>query len=117
VTLFALKYSLERGFRRFTRQEVSALPRNSIGVYAFWLIAGEDEIHECLYVGISESCIRRRLLSHLTNETNVELLRQFRMFSDAVRFTFAFTASEEQTRELEAELIRDWQPTCNIRHR
>ncbi len=117
MTLFALKYSLERDFRPFTRQEVGPLPRNKIGVYAFWLIAGDDEIHACLYVGISETCMRRRLLSHLSNETNDKLRRQFEMYRDAVRFTFAFTASDEQTRELEAALIRDWQPECNTQHR
>ena len=93
------------------------LPADRLGVYAFWLMAGDDEIHACLYVGISKTCVRRRLLSHLSNETNAELRRQFRMFKDAVRFTVAFTASDEQTRELEAALIQDWQPECNIQHR
>ena len=117
MTLFSLKYSLERDFRPFTRREVRTLPKDRLGVYAFWLIAGEDEIHACLYVGISTTCARRRLLDHLNNETNAELRRQFRMFSDAVRFTVAFTTSGEETRELEAALIRDWQPECNIQHR
>ena len=93
------------------------MPTDRIGVYAFWLIAGEDEIHGCLYVGISETCVRLRLLSHISNETNAELRRQFRMFGDAIRFTVAFTTSDDQTRELEASLIRDWQPECNIQHR
>lgn len=117
MTLFALKYSLERDFRPFTRQELRTIPRNTIGVYAFWLIAGEDEIHACLYVGISKTCLRRRLQSHLTNETNPKLRRQFEMYGDAIRFTFAFTGSDEQTRELEADLIGDWQPECNTQHR
>ena len=93
------------------------MPTDRIGVYAFWLIAGEDEIHGCLYVGISKTCVRRRLLAHLSNETNAKLRRQFRMFKDAVRFTVAFTESDDQTRELEAALIQDWQPECNIQHR
>ena len=117
MTLFALKYSLEKDFRPFTRQEVRTLPTDRVGVYAFWLIAGEDEIHACLYVGISETCTRQRLLSHLSNETNAELRRQFRMFGEAIRFTVAFTTSDDQTRELEAALIGDWQPECNIQHR
>ena len=117
MTLFALKYSLERDFRPFTRQEVRVLPSDLLGVYAFWLIAGEKEIHACLYVGISTTCVRRRLLSHLSNETNIELRRQFRLFEDAVRFTVAFTDSQEQTQQLEASLIHDWQPQCNIQYR
>ncbi len=117
MALFALKYSLERDFRSFTREEVRTLPRDRLGVYAFWLIVGEDEIHACLYVGISTTCVRRRLLDHLTHESNAELRRQFRLFADVVRFTVAFTTSDEETRELEAALIRDWQPECNIQHR
>ena len=117
MTLFSLKYSLEREFRPFTREEVKTLPKDRNGVYAFWVIMGEDEIHACLYVGISETCLRRRLLSHLSNETNLELRRQFRIFGDSVRFTFAFTTSDHATRKLEASLIRDWQPECNIQGR
>ena len=39
------------------------------------------------------------------------------MFGDSIRFTVAFTATAEQTRELEAALIRDWQSAHNVRHR
>ena len=117
MNLFALKYSLERELRPFTRGEVRTLPRNRRGVYALWLASGANEIHACLYVGISTTCARRRLLDHLSSETNFELRRHYRLFPDAIRFTVAFTASDEQTRELEAALIQDWQPECNIRHR
>ena len=117
MNLFTLKYSLERDFRPFTRQELLTLPRDRLGVYAFWLVDDADEIQACLYVGISTTCMRRRLLSHLSNESNEGLRRQFRMFGDSVRFTAAFTATAEQTRELEAALIRDWQSAHNVRHR
>lgn len=117
MNLFALKYSLERELRPFTRGEVRTLPRNRRGVYALWLASGANEIHACLYVGISTTCARRRLLDHLSSETNPELRRHYRLFPDVIRFTVAFTASDEQTRELEAALIQDWQPECNIRHR
>lgn len=113
MNLFALKYSLERDFLPFTREEVRKLPKDRIGVYAFWLVDDDDEIQSCLYVGISKTCMRRRLRSHLFNETNSELRHQFELFSDVVRFTFAFTDSPEQTRELEAALVRAWQPECN----
>ena len=115
MNLFALKYQFARESSPFTRDEVRRLPRDRRGVYALWLPAGETS--ECLYVGISTTCVRRRLLDHLSRETNPELRRELRLFGDDIRFTVAFTDTDEQTRELEAELISDWQPSCNVRHR
>ena len=115
MNLFTLQYQLERDHRPFTREEVRRLPSDRRGVYALWLPAGETA--ECLYVGISTTCIRRRLLDHLSNETNPELRRQLRLFRDDVLFTAAFTQTDAQTRRLEAALISHWQPQCNIQHR
>ena len=112
---FALKYQLERQTRPFRRAEVQTLPRDRIGVYALWLPAGD--VPECLYIGISTTCVRRRLLDHLSNETNPELRRQLYMFGGSVRFSAAFTDTADRTRQLEATLISDWQPSCNILHR
>ena len=109
---FALKYQLERSARPFRRAEVRRLHRDKRGVYALWLPVGD--IPECLYVGKSTTCVRRRLLDHLSNETNPELRRQLYMFRDTVRFSAAFTDTDDQTRQLEAALIADWQPLCNI---
>ena len=117
MNLFALKYSLERDFLPFARQELLGLPKDRLGVYAFWLVDDADDIQDCLYVGISTTCVRRRLLSHLSNESNEGLRRQFRMFGDSVRFTVAYTDAPEQTRELEAALIQDWQSAHNSQHR
>ena len=112
MNIFALKYQLERETRAFGRAEVRGLPRDRRGVYALWLPAGGAP--ECLYVGISTTCIRRRLLDHLSDEKNPELRRQLYMFRDSVRFSTAFTESDEQTRELEAALVSEWQPLCNV---
>ena len=112
MNLFALKYQLGRETRSFTSAEVRRLPRDKRGVYALWLPAGD--LPECLYIGISTTCVRRRLLDHLSRETNPELRRQLYMFRDAVRFSTAFTDTHDQTRQLEADLISDWQPLCNI---
>ena len=112
---FALKYQLERKFRPFRSDEVRRLPVDKRGVYALWLPSGD--FPECLYVGISTTCVRQRLLSHLYNETNDELRRELDMFGDDVRFSVAFTEDDTQTRELEARVVGDWQPRCNIRLR
>ena len=64
-----------------------------------------ESAHERLYIGMSTTCVRRRLLEHLANEANPELRRQLRMFPDLVEFSVTFTESEEETRELEAAII------------
>ncbi len=109
--LFAKKYQLENNLRPFNREEVQTLPRDCCGLYALWL--PEESAHERLYIGMSATCVRRRLLEHLANETNPELRRQLRMFPYLVEFSVTFTKSEEETRELEAAIIRAWQPETN----
>ena len=115
MNLFALKYQLERKLRPFRSDEIRLLPENRCGVYTLWLPSGD--FPECLYVGISTTCVRQRLLSHLYNETNAELRRELDMFGDDVRFSVAFTEDNPQTRELESRVVSDWQPRCNIRLR
>ncbi len=112
MDLFALKYQLERQLRPFRTNEVRRRPADKSGVYALWLPSGD--FPECLYVGISTTCVRQRLLSHLYNETNDELRRELSLFGDDVQFSVAFTDDHAQTRELEARVVRDWQPRCNI---
>ena len=68
--LFALQYRLDHERQPFQRDTVRRLPKGRAGVYAFWLAAGTAGAHECLYVGMSETCVRTRLLQHITNETN-----------------------------------------------
>ena len=113
LTPFAAKYQLERELRPFTPDEVRRLPRGRTGLYALWLAAEIEGGHERLYLGMSATCLRRRLLDHLNNETNPELRRELRMFRDRVEFSAVFTTGERETRDLETALIRDWQPETN----
>ena len=62
MTPFAAKYQLERDLRPFTREEVRRLPRDRPGLYALWLAAETEGGHERLYLGMSTTCVRRRLL-------------------------------------------------------
>ena len=110
-TPFAKKYQLERNLRPFNRAEVQKLPKGRCGLYALWLATADAP--ERLYIGMSTTCVRRRLLEHLANEANPELRRQLRMFPDLVEFSATSTESEEETRELEAAIIRAWQPETN----
>lgn len=113
MTPFTAKYQLEREVRPFTSDEVRGLPRKRYGLYALWLPSGIDGGPERLYLGMSTTCLRRRLLQHLSSETNPELRRQLRMFQDIVQFSVVYTANEKETRELETVLIRDWRPETN----
>ena len=110
---FGLKYQLERDLHPFIRNELGRLPRRRTGVYALWLPTEYEGQHECLYVGMSEACVRRRLLQHLQNETNPELLRQLWLFRDLAMFSVVFTNGRKETLDLETAVIQAWQPTTN----
>ena len=113
TTPFALKYRLQQLRRPYNRTEVRRLPFDLIGVYAIWLPMDIEGTPECLYVGKSETCVRRRLLQHLQNETNPELRRELRLFRDVLEFSVALTANVEETDALETQVIKDWQPQTN----
>ena len=76
-TPLGLKYQLENQRLPFNQEELLQLETNKTGVYALWLPSGGPD--ECLYVGMSDTCIRRRLLQHLNNETNPELRNLLRL--------------------------------------
>ncbi len=109
-----MKYQLRSGHRPFTRADVSRLTSDRSGLYAIWLPIGATDRFECLYVGMSETCLRTRLLSHLSSETNPELRRLLESVRE-VAYTFAF--AEHSVRALEGEIIRDWAPRCNRTHK
>ena len=110
-TPLGLKYQLEQQRIPFNRDQISKLERNRTGVYALWVPDGGQD--ECLYVGMSETCIRRRLLEHLNRETNPELRNLLRLYSDTVEFSTAFTGDQDETLSLEDDIIRAWQPVTN----
>ena len=111
--LLALQYRLDRERLPLQRDTVRRLLKGRTGVYAFWLPAGTAGAHDCLYVGMSETCVRTRLLQHIANETNPGLRRELAMFRDIVLFSVAFTRDTGETRELESAVIRAWQPRTN----
>lgn len=112
---FALRYQLTDGFRPYTRGEVQRLPRNRCGVYAIWTPSEYDASPAPLYVGKSETCIRRRLLDHLSeNEPNGILRLEMRYHIPAhIQFTAAFTASPAETDALETAMIAEFLPPAN----
>ena len=116
MTPFVAEYQLGRNLRPFTREQVRELERDRCGLYALWLPGVETP--ECLYVGMSTTCVRQRLLAHLSAEDNPELRREFELFGrkpTRISFTVAWTADEAETRELESAVIADWRPRTNRR--
>lgn len=114
TNLFSVKYQLEHERKPFTREAIRAIPKQRCGLYALWLPTGTEEAPDTLYVGQSSTCVRRRLLDHLSDEANPELRRQLRMFRDLVQFSVAFTEGQQQTLELETLVIREWEPGTNV---
>ena len=110
---FSVEYRLERERQSFTRETVLQLPKNQGSLYALWLPTGTEDVPECLYVGESTTCVRRRLLQHLSDEDNPELRKQLRMFPDLVQFSVVFTEGRQETLALETALIQKLQPETN----
>jgi hypothetical protein len=114
TTLFSVMYRLERDRRPFRSENVRRLPADRSGVYAIWLPTGATDAPECLYVGISTTCIKTRLLAHIYNETNPDLRNDLRLFQDIVLFSTAFMSGDSKTLEqLETSVIQKWQPKTN----
>ena len=115
-TPFALLLQLQRNPRPFTRAQVQQLPPNRQGVYA---ISEPPEFGEspdtCAYVGMATTCIRRRLLDHINDETNPDLRYHLQDFRDHLTFTIVFTTGDAETRALERHAIDTWQPPTNRR--
>ena len=114
-TLLALRRRLMGGFRPYNREEVSRLERDRCGVYAIWTPSEYDASPAPLYVGKSETCVRRRLLDHLSpSEPNPILRRELRVHLPAdIQFTAAYTRSRAQTDALETAMIAEFTPPAN----
>ena len=114
TTPFALKYRLQRELILYRREEVNRLPLNRTGVYALWLPSEIEDAPDCLYVGKSETCIRRRLQDHLrSDEPNPTLRTELYNNRDIAQFSVAYTANAQETDALETHVIRDWDPPAN----
>ena len=110
-TPLGLKYQLENQRLPFNRDQLLQLGLNQTGVYALWLPGGGPD--DCLYVGMSDTCIRRRLLQHLNNETNPDLRGLLRLYRDTVEFSTGLTGDEDETLSLEDDIIKAWSPVTN----
>ena len=115
ITPYILQYQLKRKVRPFMREEIQQLPAGRSGVYVLWRKTGTQGRNECIYVGESTTCVRRRLLQHHSNPQNEGLHSQIRMFGPILQFSVEFTEGVEETLLLETELIREWRPKTNLK--
>lgn len=114
-TPFGLLYQLEQELRPYTEDNVRIIPDGRTGVYALWLPNETGCGYECIYVGMSTTSLRRRLMEHLQRETNPILARDLRLYPDLVLFSFAYTQGRQETMELEDSAIKAWKPRTNRR--
>ena len=113
-TPFAVRCQLTQNCRPYTREEISRLPRGRCGVYVIWTQSEYDGSPAPLYAGKSETCVRRRLLAHLSpREPNPALRWELELMPDYIEFTVIFTASPEETDALETYIIQYMQPEAN----
>ena len=82
--------------------------RSSARTYLAWhsILNGDRRIANL-------TCVRRRLLQHLSDEENPELRKQLHLFRDIVQFSVVFTEGRQETLTLETTVIREWQPETN----
>ena len=112
-TPLGLKYQLENQRIPFSEEQLLQLVVNQTGVYALWVPNGGPD--ECLYVGMSDTCLRRRLTEHLKWETNRILRPLLSLYRDIVEFSTALTGNEDEILSLEDDIIKDWKPVANRR--
>ena len=110
ITSFATRYQLERNRAPFKREAIRKLPIDRCSVYALWIPGEIEDAYTCLYVGLSITCVQRRLLDHLSYEENPELRKYLQMFKDLVTFSVAFTENAAETYLLETSVIQEYQP-------
>lgn len=82
---------------------------DSPGLYSFWVRG------RCLYVGKSDTSLRRRLKEHCEAEDSPLLRENFEAYGTEIKAVVAYyeDVSEERLRELESEAIRKMRPLAN----
>ena len=79
-------------------------------MYVIWTPSEYGGSPAPLYAGKSETCVRRRLLDHISDrEPNPELRR----LRSQIEFTISFTRAPSETDALETYIIRHIQPAAN----
>ena len=90
---------------RTIRRKIGVQP----GLYSFWLGRG------CLYVGMSSTSVRSRLLQHY--ESNKKLRKYFRAYPEDIYCSHALLPDVTLVRSVEPLLIVSMNPKTNIHYK
>ena len=98
---------------RWSHTAITQMPRNVVGVYAFW----RRDNGKCIYVGQAKHRpIRQRLLDHWRGSHNESLKLWIRVFGMHLDVCY-MAAEEDRIDKLEYRLIRAWNPETNRQHK
>ena len=111
---FALQYQLLNNRQPYNRAQINKIPKDKSGIYAIWLHTSDENLPECIYVGMSDTCLKTRLMQHLTNETNRKLRPIIHRLQNMLQVSFAYTHGYQETLDLETEMIHALKPETNL---
>ena len=106
-----IRTKLSRNRYPFSYRTISRGIDDRPGLYSFWLGKG------CLYVGMSETDVRRRLLEHYRAESNPRLARYFRLFPREILCSHALLGDATLVSEVEPILVGSMNPKTNTHYK
>ena len=108
-----MKKERHRKLKSFSHPTIEEVPRELIGVYAFW----HRNSGKCVYVGMaSAQPIRNRLRQHWNRSHNETLRLWIQSYGSDLDVCYA-QVEETRIEALERRLIRLWNPEANVQHR
>ena len=97
----------------WTHATLAAIPRDIIGVYAFWF----RSTGKCIYVGEStKQTIKMRLHQHWRGSHSAKLQLWMQAYGEDLNVCYAPVA-RNRIKKLEQRLIERWIPEANDRHK
>ncbi len=103
----------DRAKRRWSYLDIELIPKDIIGVYAFWC----RDNGKCIYVGMAEDePVKERLFAHWNGSHNETLKQWIQEFGDNLDICYKAVESG-RIRKLEDRLIKTWDPEANEKQR
>lgn len=109
---WAIRFRLERNKRQLTESVVKETAPERAGVYAIFLPDWATDVG-CVYVGRSRT-VRDRLLSHIRHSHSDCVREYVDLYTNELMFSAEAMASPGDAIALEADVIRELHPICNV---
>lgn len=98
--------------KSFIHSTVEQIPHNLKGIYRIWKKRSNDDV--CIYIGKSDTCLRRRILEHYPDkEKNIELRNILQSSSELLIDLKIMNDKSELIRQHEKDLIKYFKPQTN----